>query len=73
MANQHPDDVIFIKKANTGTNSTEVHILSAQQGYRGWSLQTGSALHVTDNNWEFLLAPNRDIFCVKKANTSTNR
>jgi len=44
------DDLIAIKKGpQTGTGSTEVHRLSAASNYQSFSLQTGTALHYTNN------------------------
>ncbi len=65
-------DIVAIKKSETGTNTTEVHLLSAASGYRRFIQQTGTALHVTDDTFSFLLAPNRDLFAIKKSKTGTN-
>jgi hypothetical protein len=65
-------DLFAIKKSNTGTNSTEVHILSARKKYQQWVLQTGTALHETNNTFDFAVASNRDLFAIKKSNTGTN-
>lgn len=56
-----------IKKYGTGTNSTEVHILSATsingaQPYKAFSLHTGTPLGETDENWQFLIAGNGDLY-----------
>lgn len=65
-------DIFAIKKRGTGTNSTEVHVLSAAQNYQAFSLQTGTPLHESGNNFKFLLAPNRDLFVIKKDQTGSN-
>ncbi|WP_438040517.1 hypothetical protein [Sorangium sp. So ce128] len=65
-------DVFVIKKQATGTNSTEVHVLSAASNYQQFSLQTGTRLHPTDDNWAFALAANRDVFAIKKEGGGTN-
>lgn len=65
-------DLFAIKKSGTETHSTEVHVLSAESRYQKFQLQTGTALHETDETFEFLLAPNRDLFAIKKARTGTN-
>ena len=65
-------DLVAIKKSNTGTHSTEVHILSASSNYQQFVLQTGTPLHETDATFEFLLAPNRDLFAIKKSNTGSH-
>lgn len=64
-------DLFAIKKRGTGTNSTEVHVLSAASGYQQFVLQTGTALHETDATFEFALASNRDLVAIKKSNTGT--
>ena len=64
-------DVFAIKKSNTGTGTTEIHVLSAASGYKNFSLQTGTALHPTDQTFEFAVPPNRDVFAIKKSNAGT--
>jgi hypothetical protein len=66
------NDLFAIKKSNTGTHTTEVHVLSAASGYQQFILQTGTVLHETDATFDFLLAPNRDLFAIKKSNTGTH-
>ena len=66
-------DVYAFKKTNTGTGSTELHVLSAASGYAQFSLQTGTALHETDDTFELLVASNGDVFAIKKSNTGTHR
>ena len=65
-------DVFAIKRKHTGTNSTEVHVLSASSKYKKFKLQTGTCLHETDKNWAFALGTNNDLFAIKKRNTGTN-
>jgi hypothetical protein len=64
-------DVIAVKKQGTGTGSTEVHVLSASSGYQNFSLHTGTALHETGNDFEFQVAPNGDLFAIKKRGTGS--
>lgn len=64
-------DLFIVKKSGTGSRSTEVHVLSAASGYKSWVLQTGTALHETNEDYSFLLAANRDIFVLKRANTGS--
>lgn len=59
-------DVIGIKKNGTESGRTEIHVLSAGSNYSAFSLHAASALHPTDGNWDFAIAPNRDLFAVKK-------
>src|SRR5437764_169270 len=65
-------DVVAISKSNTSSNTTEVHVLSAESCYQNFVQQTRTGLHVTGNSWVFLLAPNRDLFAINKRNTSSN-
>lgn len=64
-------DLFAISKSNTGSGTTEVHVLSADSGYREFSLHTPTALHETGSNAEFALAPNRDLFVILKNGTSS--
>jgi hypothetical protein len=61
------------KKRGTGTNSTEVHILSPGSGYQEFSRQIGTALHETGDNFELHLSPIQDLFAVKKSGTASHR
>ncbi|OAL52539.1 FG-GAP repeat domain-containing protein [Pyrenochaeta sp. DS3sAY3a] len=69
-------DLIAIKKYATGTSSTEVHILSGASNYQKFILQTGTALHETDDTWSFGVGnwdtdSKPDIFAIKKSNTGS--
>ncbi len=69
-------DLVAVIKTNTGTASTEVHIMSQKSNYQSFIVQTGSALHVTDSSWEFGFGDwNRDgrpdLFGLKKDGTGT--
>ena len=65
-------DLVAIKKSKTGSNSTEIHILSAASGYKSFRLQTGTALHETGNNFTFSVLPNADLVAIKKSKTASN-
>ena len=67
------NDLFAIKKRGTGTGKTEFHVLSAATGYQQFSLQTGTALHETDDAFEFAVAENRDVFAFKKRGTGTGK
>ncbi|KAJ7571572.1 hypothetical protein O6H91_01G167200 [Diphasiastrum complanatum] len=60
-------DLFVIKKNDTGTRSTEIHVLSASSGYQSFVLQTGTNLHETDHTFDFAIASNRDLFAIKKS------
>jgi hypothetical protein len=71
-------DLIVIKKFHTGTNRTEVHILSGASQFQKILLQTGTALEETDDTWTFGMGrwgstgDNKpDLFAIRKSNTGT--
>lgn len=69
-------DLIIIKKYNTGTNSTEVHILSGALNFQDYLLHTGTPQEETGNNYDFDVADwdrdgYPDLFIIKKAETGT--
>lgn len=64
-------DLFAIKKWGTGSGKTEVHVLTAASNYQKFGLQTGTALHVTDNNFAFGIGPNRDLYAIKRAGVSS--
>ena len=45
---------------------TEIHILTAASNYTTFSMQTPTALHMTDINFDFAVAENRDVYCFSK-------
>lgn len=65
-------DLFAIKKRATGSGSTEVHVLSAASNYQRFSLQTGTGLHETGNDFEFALTATRDLVAIKKKNTGSH-
>lgn len=70
-------DLVAIKKAQTGTNSTEVHVYSGASQFSTALLHSGTALHETDSTFEFAIAnfDNRDradLIALKKSGTGTN-
>lgn len=83
FAVDHAGDLYAIKKQGGGTNSTEVHILSAASNYQQFRLHTKTALHPTDDNWAFALAPinlnttppaisHLDLFAINKQGATTS-
>ncbi|KAH7371559.1 FG-GAP repeat domain-containing protein [Pyrenochaeta sp. MPI-SDFR-AT-0127] len=70
-------DVVAVKKSNTGTGSTEIHVLSGASSFQNFILQSGTALGPTDGTFEFGVGDyNRDgkldLFAFKKSNTGTS-
>lgn len=71
------EDIYAIKKAGTGTNSTEIHILNGSNNFQNFLINTGTALEETGDNVEFSVGDfnkdgNPDIYAVKRWNTATN-
>ena len=80
-------DLYCICKRNTGSNSTEVHILSGADNFHSFLLQTGTKLHETDDNWKFFQAETalhetgdnwdfcvsgKNLYCIAKSDTGSN-
>jgi len=77
-ANQSEPDLFAIKKSATGTHSTEIHVLSGASGFQEFTLHTGTPLHETGENFDFLVGPYRkhspfpsDVIAIKKNQTGT--
>ena len=64
-------DLFAIKRAGTGTGTTEVHILSAASGYQQFSMQTGTALQETPAGFDFGIGSNGDIFAIQRVGTGS--
>ncbi|KAG9196073.1 hypothetical protein G6011_01194 [Alternaria panax] len=70
-------DLVVIKKFQTGTNSTEVHIFSGADKFQRTLLQVGTPLEETYDNWTFGMGKwangkRPDLFAIKKSSTGTN-
>jgi hypothetical protein len=71
-------DLVGIKKSNTGSGHTEVHVLSGKDNYSRFLLQAPTALPETYGNYEFALADWNsdhyyDLIAIKKSSTGTGR
>jgi hypothetical protein len=65
-------DVRLVAMTQTGTGTTEVHILPAASNYQQFSVETGSALEVSSaNQWAFAFAPNNDLYAFKLNHTDS--
>ena len=70
-------DVYCIKKNGTVCGKTEVHVLNGANNYKNYLLQTGTALHETDGNWQFCLGDYNndgclDLYCIAKKHTGSH-
>jgi hypothetical protein len=67
-------DLFAIKRSDTGTGTTEVHILSGESNFSEFVLQTGTALGPTDDNWKFRVGnwsgTKPDLFAISRTGTS---
>jgi hypothetical protein len=71
-------DLFAIRKSNTGSKTTEVHILRGDDNFQSFVLQTGTDLHETDSKFDFVVADwtgdgRPDLVAVKKSETSAKR
>ncbi|MGQ4650059.1 DUF4347 domain-containing protein [Lyngbya aestuarii] len=71
-------DIVVIKKSGTGSGSTEVHIMDRANNYQSWLLQTGTVLHETGDNWDFVKGDYNsdgatDILSIKKSSTGSGK
>ncbi len=71
-------DLYAIKKHGTDTRKTEVHILNGANAYQSFSLQTGTGLHETGDNFEFCVADYNkdnipDLYAIKKSGTGSKK
>jgi predicted acylesterase/phospholipase RssA len=70
-------DLVAVKKSNTGTGTTEVHILSGAANFQTFLLQTGTALPETDATFDFALTDwdgdgTPDLVAIKKDRTASD-
>ena len=72
-------DLIYIKKRNTGTKMVEIHIATAESGYRSFALQTGTCFECEagesededDGVWS--LSRKGDLVYIKTRNCGSDR
>ena len=70
-------DVYCISKNGTGSKTTELHVMNGGNNFQNFLLHTSTALHETDENWQFCLGDyNRDgyldLYCINKRNTNSH-
>lgn len=68
-------DLFAIKRSDTGTKSTEVHVLHGDDNFQSFILQTGTGLHETDSKFDFLVTDwngdgRPDLVAIQKSRTS---
>jgi len=69
---ERDSDLLCIKKSNTESGKTEVHILGKSDSYRKFTAHYVTALDPTDHNWAFCASGTGDLYCIKKKNTGAN-
>jgi hypothetical protein len=70
-------DLIAIKKSKTGSNSTEVHILSGASNFQDFILHTSTPLHEMDDTFDFVMGDWNPrgrpyLIAIKKSKTGSN-
>ncbi|MCJ1396806.1 hypothetical protein MMC18_009698 [Xylographa bjoerkii] len=72
-----PQDLVFIKTANTGTNTVEVHVASAASKFQTRVFEQGTTFAPeTDGTWlmiNYTGRANPDLAFIKTANTGTGK
>lgn len=71
-------DLVAVAKQFTGTQTTELHVLSGASNFGTFLLQTGTALGPTDERFEFQMLDwnkdgKQDLVAIKKSGTGTSR
>lgn len=67
------NDLYMIKKANTASHMTEVHVLSDASQYKTFIFQKATPLGETGDNWDFILADNNDLVCILKSGGASGK
>lgn len=67
-------DVFLIKTRNTGTNQSEIHVLTQASGYSAFSLQAALPIPEDPSTFKFALEmdSSRSIYALETKNTSTH-
>jgi hypothetical protein len=69
-----PEEVGTCGQGHTGTCTTEIHILTSQSDYKGYSLQIGTPLPETHSNFEFVYnVIAGGLQCIKKIGTESKK
>jgi len=71
-------DLVAIKRSNTATRSTEVHILSGRSGFKEFILRTKTALSVADAGYDYTVTDwdgdaRPDLVAVQSVGTDSRR
>jgi hypothetical protein len=59
-------NIYAVMKSGTRSGTTEVHVLTASSGYAGYGIQVPTALHETDQTFEFEVLGNGDLYAISK-------
>ena len=59
------NDLAAIKKSDTGSGKTELHVLTASSHYQQFSLQTATALELSDDTYQFEMMTNNDLMVIQ--------
>jgi hypothetical protein len=63
----------ILKGPKTGSGKTEVHRLCAKSNYKKFNLQTGTGLHITNENWAFTIDSKDNLVCVLKGPSGSKK
>ncbi|MEA3207293.1 MAG: hypothetical protein QOE70_350 [Chthoniobacter sp.] len=63
------NDLYAIKKRHTGGGKTEIHMLTANSGYKDFGLHLVTALEEGGDDFDFALAANNDLYAIKRRHT----
>lgn len=65
-------DLVVVKQ-NGASGTTEVHTLTAASNYQSFGVQTRTALHRTDDSWDFAVMANGDVMAIKKSGSRSGK
>jgi hypothetical protein len=68
------NDLLIVKMSPTGSNHTEVHILTAASNYQTYSLHIATPLPTTSRSqWQFSVGANNDLLAIELNGTTTGK
>ena len=71
----HFNELVAVKKYNTGSGKTEAHIMSGLDDFSSFTLQVGTTMGTTSSDWQFIVSDwnddtKADLFGVKRTGSS---